>query len=316
VNPAPDAASVVARRAASRSLEALVGDPRVLVPMLLLVESVHYIFARLLVPFAPAATAGFYMLAFATAEVGLLTAGRIRLGTFRRHAAFFVTIGWLVGLNTNLGFLGVRYIDPGTAALLTRTSVVFGVALGLVWLGERLSRLELIGAALAVLGVFVVGFQPGDYLRVGALIIVAAAFLYAVHSAVVKRYGGAIPFAEFFFFRLASTTAVLLVLATVQGDLMWPGAGAWPYLLLAATLNVVVSRAVYYLALRRLEMSRLTIFVTMSPVVTMLWSFLLFGSRPSVQDVVGGVAILAGVVIVTATRGGLLRPASDAVTGR
>lgn len=306
----------MSRRTASRSLEALTGDPRVLVPLLLLVESVHYIFARLLVPFAPPAIAGFYMLAFATAEVGLLTAGRVRFATFLRHWRFFVTIGVLVGLNTNLGFLGVRYIDPGTAALLTRTSAVFGVALGLVWLGERLSRLELIGAGLAVAGVFVVGFQPGDYLRVGALIIVAAALLYAVHSAVVKRYGGAIPFAEFFFFRLASTTAVLLLLAAGQGDLVWPDGRAWPYLLLAATLNVVVSRAVYYLALRRLEMSRLTIFVTVSPVVTMLWSFLLFGSRPSVQEVIGGGAILAGVIVVTASRGGLLRPAVEPVTGR
>jgi drug/metabolite transporter (DMT)-like permease len=309
VDPVPGAASVESRRAASRSLEALGADPRVLVPTLVLVESVHFVFARLLVPFAPPATAGFYMLALATVEFGLLAAGRVRFAAFRRRWPFFVTIGLLVGVNTNLGFLGVHYIDPGTAALLTRTSVVFGVGLGLVWLGERLSRLELTGGALAIIGVFVVGFQPGDYLRVGSLIIVVAALLYAVHTAVVKRYGGGIPFAEFFFFRLATTAAVLLLLAGAQGDLMWPAARAWPYLLLAATLNVVVSRAIYYLALRRLEMSRLTIFVTLSPVATMLWSFLLFGSRPTMQEIVGGVAILAGVIVVTASRGRLVRPA-------
>jgi drug/metabolite transporter (DMT)-like permease len=289
---------------------ALIGDPRLLVPLLLLFESVHFVFARLLVPLAPPATAGLYMLAIATAEVGVLAGRRVRVATFVAHWPFFVAIGVLVGVNTNLGFLAVHYVDPGTAALLTRTSVIFGVALGLTWLGERLTGIELAGGTLAVAGILVVGFQPGDYLRLGSLIVVAASFLYAVHSAVVKRFGTAIPFAEFFFFRLASTTVVLLLLAGAQGDLAWPPAAAWPYLALAATLNVVVSRAIYYLALRRLEMSRLTIIVTLSPVITIVWSWLLFGSVPSVHEAIGGVAILAGVITVTAARGAGLRPRS------
>lgn len=306
---APAGATAASAPIRSRALASLVGDPRVLLPLLVLVESLHYIFARLLVPLAPPATSAFYMLVIATAEVGAITHGRVRAATFVRHWRFFVTIGVLIGLNTNLGFLSVRYIDPGTAALLTRTAVIFGVVLAVVWLGERLTPLEIVGGALAVVGVFIVGFQPGDYLRLGTLIVVAAGFFYAVHTAVVKRYGGAIPFAEFFFFRLASTSAVLLLLAAAQGDLVWPVARAWPYLGLAATLNVVVSRAVYYLALRRLEMSRLTIIATLSPVATIAWSFLLFGSRPSLHEILGGAAILAGVIVVTASRGRVLHAA-------
>jgi drug/metabolite transporter (DMT)-like permease len=306
----PVATPAPSRLAAPAVAAALIGDPRVLVPLLLLFESVHFVFARLLVPLAPPATAGLYMLAIATAEVGVLAGRRLRVATFVGHWPFFVTIGVLVGVNTNLGFLAVHYVDPGTAALLTRTSIVFGVALGLTWLGERLSRTEIGGGALAVAGVLIVGFQPGDYLRLGSLVVVAASFLYAVHSAVVKRFGTAIPFAEFFFFRLAATTAMLLLLAAAQGDLAWPPAAAWPYLALAATLNVVVSRAIYYLALRRLEMSRLTIIVTLSPVITIVWSWILFGSVPSVQEAIGGVAILAGVIAVTAARRGGPRPRS------
>jgi drug/metabolite transporter (DMT)-like permease len=291
-----------------RSLPAaLLGDPRVLVPLLLLVESVHYVFARLLVPLAPPATAGLYMMTIATAEVGLVAGRRIDPRAFLRHWRFFTTIGLLVAVNTNLGFLAVHYIDPGTAALLTRTSVIFGVGLGLLWLGERLTAIELVGGVLAVTGVFIVGFQPGDYLRLGSLIAVAASLLYAIHSAVVKRYGSQIAFADFFFFRLAGTSAFLLVLAAAQGALVLPGPAAWPILGLAATFNVVISRAVYYLALRRLDMSRLTIMLTLNPVLTMLWSFLLFGSLPSAPEVLGGLAILSGVIVVSASHGGLFR---------
>src|SRR5688572_22496726 len=205
------------------------------------------------------------MMAVAALEIGLLLRGRIRLAPLARHPWFFLTIGLLVGVNTNMGFVAVRYVDPGTASLLSRTSILFGVGLGLLWLRERLTRLELAGSALAVVGVAVISFQPGDYLRVGALIVIGSTLLYALHSAIVKRYGGDIPFGEFLFYRVAAVATVLLVLAAAQGALVWPTAVGWAWLLLAATVNVVISRGLYYLALRRLDMSVLTIILTLAP---------------------------------------------------
>lgn len=273
-----------------------------LVALLLLVEGLYYVFARLLIGVMPPASSAFWMLALAAVQVAVLARGRIGLGTLRRHPGFFLALGLLVGVNTNLGFAAMRWIDPGTAALLTRISVLFGVGLGVVWLGERLRRRDVVGGALAVAGTVVVSAQPGDYARLGALVIVGSTFLYALHSAIVKRYGGAMPFLDFFFFRLAATSAVLLVLAAGQGVLAWPAAGDWPLLVLAATVNVVLGRALYYLALRRLPMSRLTLILTASPVVTILWSLALFGSVPTPAEAAGGVAILAGVALVSAGR--------------
>jgi drug/metabolite transporter (DMT)-like permease len=280
------------------------------VPLLLVVDSLHYVFARLLLPHLPPATSALYMLAIATLQVAVLTWGRVRLATLLRHWRFFTTVGLVVAVNTNVGFLAVKFVDPGTAALLSRTSVIFGVGLGLVWLEERLDRIEVAGASLALAGAIVVSFQPGDYIRLGSVLVVIATFLYALHSAVVKRYGGQIEFAEFFFYRLAATTAFLVLLAAAQGALTWPGATAWPLLVLAATVNIVISRGLYYLALRRLDMSLLTIILTLSPVVTVLWSLGLFGSQPSLLEMIGGIAILAGVMVVSANRGGYLRVSS------
>jgi drug/metabolite transporter (DMT)-like permease len=100
-----------------------------------------------------------------------------------------------------------------------------------------------------------------------------------VHSEVVKRWGGQMPFLEFFFFRLAATTAVLGMLGVAQGELVWRGATAWLILVLALTL---------------------------SPVVTWLWSIPIFGGRPTPTELVGGVMIVAGVIVVSGTGGGLL----------
>jgi drug/metabolite transporter (DMT)-like permease len=247
------------------------------------------------------------MMAAGALVVFVALRGRISIGVLARHPWFFLSIGLLVGVNTNMGFVAVKYVDPGTASLLSRTSILFTLALGILWLRERLTRVEVFGTVLALVGVVVISFQPGDYLRVGALIVIASTLLYALHSAVVKRYGGDIPFGEFLFYRVAAVAAVLLVLAAAQGALVWPSPVGWGWLLLAGTVNVVISRGLYYLVLRRMDMNVLTIILTLTPVVTWMWSMALFGGRPTVGEIGGGVATLAGVLIVTASRAGLRR---------
>lgn len=288
-------------------------DPRLLVPLLLVVDSLHYVFARLLLPHLPPSASGFYVMALSALPVLAFNRGRFRLDMLRRHLVFFLSIGFLVAVSTNLGFAAVRFIDPGTASLLSRMALVFGLGFGLIWLGERLRAWEVVGAVLAIGGVMIVSFQPGEYLRFGSLLILAGTFLYALHAALVKRYGGHIAFLDFFLFRLVSTAGFLLLLAVGQGALMWPGLAGWLVVAATAVVDVVISRALYYLALRRLDMSFHTIILTVSPIVTMAWSFALFGSRPSPQEAIGGAAVLAGVLLVTASRGGLLgrRPRSS-----
>lgn len=280
--------------------------PSMLVIGLLLVDSLYYIFARLLLPLLPPAAGAMYMMVLGTALIAVLVRGRLDWGVLRRHGWLFLAVGLLVGVNTNMGFVAVRYVDPGTASLLSRTSILFGVALGVAWLGERLGRLEILGAVIAVAGVLAISFQPGDYLRWGSLIVIASTALYALHSALVKRFAGEIPFGEFMFFRVGSVATVLVVLALAQGAVVWPTPVAWGWLVVAAAVNVVLSRGVYYLALRRLDMSLLTIILTLTPVVTWLWSIVAFGGRPTGIEIAGGVATLAGVLLVTASRAGLV----------
>ena len=78
---------------------------------------------------------------------------------------------------------------------------------------------------------------------------------------------------------------------------MPPGWQAWTVLLLAGTMNIVLSRALYYLALQRLALSLHSIILTLSPVVAIGWTLLLFGIWPTAQQLVGGAAVIAGVML-------------------
>jgi drug/metabolite transporter (DMT)-like permease len=286
-------------------IHGLLQNAPLVVGILLLVDSLHFVFARLLRPFLPAGTSSMFVLGVATVEVGIFLAvrGQLKWEVLRQHLKFFLAVGFLVAVSTNLTYLSVSYIDPGTASLLAQMSTVFALGFGVFWLKDRLTRPQLIGTAVTLIGSFVISFQPGDVLRLGALIVLSASLTYSFHAAVVKKYGSEIDFANFFFFRVAFTTMFLVVLAGVQGQLTGVTNGtAWLFLLIAGTVDVVISRVLYYLALRRLQMSFHAILLTLSPVITILWSLALFRERPSWQGFAGGTAVIMGIIIVTSSR--------------
>jgi drug/metabolite transporter (DMT)-like permease len=269
--------------------------------VLLMVDSMHLVFARLLLPHLPPGTSAMWVITVATIEVGAFLAirGQIQMSILRAHARFFLAVGVLVGGATVLNYTAIQYIDPGTASMLAQTATLFSLVFSLYWLREKLSGKELVGAVVAIAGVFTISFQAGEYLRLGSLFVLSSAFMYALHAAIVKRYGGDIDFANFFFFRVASTSLILLLIATARGQFEWPSTEGWLLVLLAGTVDVVFSRMLYYLALRRLRMSIHAVLLTLSPVVTILWSFLLFASWPSTQALIGGFGVISGVAIVT-----------------
>jgi len=287
-----------------------------LIITLLIVDSLHFVFARLLLPHISPGVSAMYVLAIGTVEVGLLGLIRrsLHLRTLRRYLWFFLTIGFLIGASTNINYEAVALIDPGTATLLSKTSILFGLGFGLLWLRESLTPAQIGGALVAVAGVFIISFQPGDYLRIGSLLVLGATLMYALHTAIVKRYGGEIEFLDFFFFRLLCTTGFLFLFALTRRALVWPSATAWLLLVLVGTVDVVISRTLYYMALHRLKMSIHSIVLTLSPVAAILWSLLLFDTAPLPQQLLGGAAVILGVLIATFNpRSRNSRPASSPV---
>ncbi|MCJ7661314.1 MAG: DMT family transporter [Anaerolineales bacterium] len=272
-----------------------------LITVLTLVDSLHFVFARLLLQYISPGVSAMYVLAFATLEVGVfgLLSGRINITTMRRNLVFFLIIGFLVAASTNINYEAVAFIDPGTASLLSQTSIIFGLALGLWWLRDKLTRKQLLGALIAIVGVLIISFQPGDYLRLGSIMVLVSAFLYALHAAITKRYGSDIEFVDFFFFRLLCTTAFLFIFAASRQQLALPSWKAVLLLVLVGTVDVVISRTLYYVTLRRMDMSVHAIILTLSPVATVLWSLLLFSTFPTWGQMIGGAAVLLGVLIVT-----------------
>ncbi|MBX3011057.1 MAG: DMT family transporter [Caldilineaceae bacterium] len=269
--------------------------------LLLLFDSLHFIFARLLLPYVSPDVSVMYVMSIATLQVGIYgwVTGQLRWAPLRDHWRFFLVIGVLIGFSTHLAFVAIAYIDVGTAAMLGQIATVFGVAFGLIWLREHFSMGQLVGTAVAVVGSVVIAYQPDAQLQWGALLIIAGSFCYSLHFAIVKRHGSTIDFLNFFFYRVLGTAVMLVLSVAGRQVFSWPSWQGWGMILLTATIDVTISRIFYYQALRRLNMSLLSVISTLSPVAAILWAFLLFGTWPTGQQWLGGVGVLVGVLVVT-----------------
>lgn len=277
-----------------------------IISLMVFFDSLHFVFGRLLLPLLPPAVSSLLiMLLAAVVWSGIMGARReINPRVLLDNLPFFGIVGFLLAVDLVLGYASVEFVDPGTAALLARSSTLFSIGLGVFWLKERLNRPMILGTAVALLGVFVITFQPGDYFRFGSLLVLVASFTYALHAAVVKRYGEGLDIGNFFLFRLWSTVPFALVIALFAGE--WEGVisgEAWLWLAVTAVVNVVISRIVYYAVLRLVTVSYHAIVLTLSTVLTVLWSWVLFGVWPTLMSVVGGTAVVVGVIIVTRFRG-------------
>jgi len=109
---------------------------------------------------------------------------------------FVVAYGFAIGVcQFGLLFLGMKLGMPaGLASLVIQVQVFFTIGLGLLYLGDRLSPRNLVGAAIAAAGIAllaaykVTGGATSTF--AGFLLVLVAALAWAVGNVVAKRAAG------------------------------------------------------------------------------------------------------------------------------
>jgi O-acetylserine/cysteine efflux transporter len=89
-------------------------------------------------------------------------------------------------------FLGIKLGMPaGLSSVVIQIQVFFTVGLGIAFLGEQLRREDLIGAAIATAGLVLLGIYKAmagvSATMIGFVLVIAAAFAWAVGNVVAKR---------------------------------------------------------------------------------------------------------------------------------
>lgn len=197
-------------------------------------------------------------------------------------------------------------VPIGLVALISDLVPLAIAVLSQPLLGEPLSTRQWAGTAIGVLGVLVVSANSlslGQAPAFAYILPVLGMLLFAAMTVMQKRLKAIeMPVHQSLAIQCLTAAAMFAVWRWHNGGLMPPAdmgfhiGIAWLVL-----LSTFTCYSVYYILLRRYPPSKVSAAVYLSPPVTMLWAWLMFGEPLSLFMVVGFAVTLAGIYLATTT---------------
>ncbi|HEV2156276.1 DMT family transporter [Bradyrhizobium sp.] len=209
---------------------------------------------------------------------------------------------FLGGLNFGLFYVGLGLGSGSMSAVAYQLATPFTVLLAWPLLAERPSLVTSGGVALAFIGVVVLAAGPGlsgDALPL--LLVVGAAFAFAVSNVLTKRYG---PFDPLMLMGWSSLLTVPQVLAMSllleygqMTSLVTADGRGWLALAYTIFIGGIVGFSLWFWLIARCSMGRVAPFGLLLPVFALMSSVLFLGERMTPKLIVGGLLAISGVAL-------------------
>lgn len=229
---------------------------------------------------------------------------------WREIAALSVLLG---GLHFGLMFAGLRGIDAGPAAIAIQLTVPFSALLALLFYRERLGVWQLAGMLVAFAGVYLLA---GDPARVPSLppflMVVGAAFAWALANVLIKRLGRINPFTLNAWVALLAFPQLLLAsLLLEEGQaaaLRSADWRAWSAILYMAVGASIIAYGLWYHLIGKHAINSVVPLTLLSPVLAVGLAVPLLGEALTANVLIGGAVTLAGVAMIQFLRPRLPEP--------
>jgi drug/metabolite transporter (DMT)-like permease len=191
-------------------------------------------------------------------------------------------------------------LDAAVATFLINSRIVWGAIFGVFLFGERIGTAQAIGTATAIVGVTLVlsgDFRGGEPLAMISVLI--AAIFYVLMAATVKRHvpRDDVPLA--LLARFVGPTVLLTVVSfSLDPDVSFLSGRAALMLAVGALIGPFLSFLFVFTAMPLVRLGVQVLFQSLPIVFTSVFSFLVFGTIPTMLQCMGGALILVSVFVV------------------
>ncbi len=195
-------------------------------------------------------------------------------------------------------------VSAGIASLTLQTQVFFTAILAVVFLKEKMSKAQILGASIAFVGVAYVGFNTGgDVNFMGLLLVELAALSWAAGNLVSKKIGRVDMLSLVTWGSLISLPFLLALSFLLESHLWsvetllhlsWKSIGALAYLVYPVTL---FGFAMWSWLLSRHPATVVAPFTLLIPIVGFSSSALLLGESLPIWKLIAGVLVIVGLLI-------------------
>lgn len=219
----------------------------------------------------------------------------------------------IIDIASNMAFfMAIRAIpDPSVTSFLGNLFPVFLSILGVSFLKERFTVIEAIGAALAILGAFIISYTGEldwrNFLIPGTGLVVINTFFAATVSVIVKKN---VDKASPEVFNLNSNGWIFLFFIgffLLSGESAVIPLSAFKNIALAAFFGSFVGLLSFFYSYRYITASRSSIIQSLKGIFVLIIAYFYFGNFPLVIQLWGGGITVAGVLLMTMAQAGIIR---------
>jgi O-acetylserine/cysteine efflux transporter len=241
-----------------------------------------------------------FFLALRFLAIALLLIPFVKRPTSQQFGSIAAISVFLGGLNFGLFYVGLGLGSGSMSAVAYQLATPFTVLLAWPLLAERPSLTTSTGVAIAFVGVVALAAGPG--LTANALpllLVVGAAFAFAMSNVLTKRYG---PFDPLMLMGWSSLLAVpqvaLMSLLLEHGQvttLIAADQRGWLALAYTIFIGGIVGFGLWFWLIARCSMGRVAPFGLLLPVFAVISSVLFLGDHITPKLIVGGLLAISGV---------------------
>ncbi|HII1183721.1 TPA: DMT family transporter [Staphylococcus aureus] len=200
--------------------------------------------------------------------------------------------------HTALNF-GETLISAGISGILVSTTPIFSSALAYIFLKEHFSKWNWLSSLVAFIGISIISISKDDYTTInvlGVFIILLASFSESLYFTFQKKYIEKYGFIAFTLYTImASSPFMLIFIPEIINDIHGATFTSIVSVLYLAIFPTIIPYVLLAYIVKSVGVSDATMSLYLTPIVSLLLSYLLLDGLPTTLAIIGGIITLLGV---------------------
>ncbi|HDD7438728.1 TPA: DMT family transporter [Staphylococcus aureus] len=200
--------------------------------------------------------------------------------------------------HTALNF-GETLISAGISGILVSTTPIFSSALAYIFLKEHFSKWNWLSSLVAFIGISIISISKDDYTTInvlGVFIILLASFSESLYFTFQKKYIEKYGFIAFTLYTImASSPFMLIFIPEIINDIHGATFTSIVSVLYLAIFPAIIPYVLLAYIVKSVGVSDATMSLYLTPIVSLLLSYLLLDELPTTLAIIGGIITLLGV---------------------
>ncbi|HDF7366802.1 TPA: DMT family transporter [Staphylococcus aureus] len=200
--------------------------------------------------------------------------------------------------HTALNF-GETLISAGISGILVSTTPIFSSALAYIFLKEHFSKWNWLSSLVAFIGISIISISKDDYTTInvlGVFIMLLASFSESLYFTFQKKYIEKYGFIAFTLYTImASSPFMLIFIPEIINDIHGATFTSIVSVLYLAIFPTIIPYVLLAYIVKSVGVSDATMSLYLTPIVSLLLSYLLLDELPTTLAIIGGIITLLGV---------------------